>query len=63
MIDRKLVDTGSSADILFLSCFNKLGISRSQLSPCHTDLIGFTNHKKRAEGTISLKLSLGDWMC
>ncbi|GAA0140578.1 hypothetical protein LIER_01894 [Lithospermum erythrorhizon] len=39
-----LVDTDSSADILYLSTYEKLGLNRNMLQPMHTLLTGFIGH-------------------
>ncbi|GAA0163581.1 hypothetical protein LIER_19410 [Lithospermum erythrorhizon] len=43
-VDRILVDTGISANILYLSTYDKLGLSRNMLRPMHTPLTEFTGH-------------------
>ncbi|GAA0155038.1 hypothetical protein LIER_12861 [Lithospermum erythrorhizon] len=37
-----LVDTRSTVDILFLDAYHKLGMSRAQIRPEATPLVGFT---------------------
>jgi ribonuclease HI len=58
-IHRVLVDNGSSADILFLPAFKKMGIEHKRLIPAPTPLVGFTGEKVLPVGTISLPLTAG----
>jgi hypothetical protein len=59
-ISRVLVGSGSSADIIFTNAFDQIKLSRNQLQPSDTPLIGFGGKQVNALGKISLPVSFGN---
>lgn len=59
-IGKILVDTGSSADIIFSSTFDRMNLDRRLLQPTEIPLIGFGGKRVNALGKISLPISFGD---
>ncbi|XP_073049427.1 uncharacterized protein [Primulina eburnea] len=56
-----LVDSGSSADIIFYSTFVKLGIDNALLAPVNTPLVGFAGEVVEALGEVTLPFSFGSY--
>ena len=59
-IGKILVDTGSFADIIFSSTFDRMNIDRNLLQPADVPLIGFGGKRVNALGKITLLVSFGD---
>ena len=59
-VHRVLINNGSSADIIFASTFDKMGIGKEKLEPVNAHLRGFSREKVLPLGYVQLVLTLGD---
>ncbi|WOK98456.1 hypothetical protein Cni_G07168 [Canna indica] len=55
IVEKNLIDQGSSADILFYSTFEKMQLTEVSLTPCKGDLIGFSGERVDIRGAIWLR--------
>ncbi|KAK4409696.1 hypothetical protein Sango_0042600 [Sesamum angolense] len=59
LVKKVLVDSGSSADIMFYDAYVQLGIDNAQLRKVNTPLTGFSSEMIEPLGEVMLPLSLG----
>ncbi|KAL0313659.1 UNVERIFIED_CONTAM: hypothetical protein Scaly_2914000 [Sesamum calycinum] len=59
LVKKVLVDSGSSADIMFYDAYVQLGIDNAQLRKVNTPLTGFSGEMIEPLGEVILPLSLG----
>ncbi|XXG81436.1 hypothetical protein AAC387_Pa09g2071 [Persea americana] len=59
LVQRALVDPGSSSEVLYYDCFKKLGLKDEDLQACRTPLVGFSSKPVYPKGRISLRVQVG----
>ncbi|RZR73456.1 hypothetical protein BHM03_00024573 [Ensete ventricosum] len=59
-VRRIMINTGSSADILYLDAFHKLGMTNRGLAPMTSTLTGFTGDVITPVGVATLPMTFGD---
>ncbi|XP_058104636.1 uncharacterized protein LOC131248382 [Magnolia sinica] len=55
-----LIDTGSSANVIYFEAFERMGIPTSRLRPVKTPLHGFTEERVISAGAISIHVTGGE---
>ena len=56
---RILIDTGSFADIMFVSAFRQINMGEARMRPIKTPLYGFGGERVYVEGAIQLPVTFG----
>ena len=59
LIERTLVDNGSSVNLIYWNCFQKMNLSPNRLKPVTTPLYSFTGEAVLVVGSIQLATTLG----
>ncbi|KAL2226838.1 UNVERIFIED_CONTAM: Retrovirus-related Pol polyprotein from transposon [Sesamum indicum] len=59
-VHKVLIDSGSSADIIFKNVVDRMGLENARLEPVKTPLVGFGGSKVASLGTIELPVSMGE---
>lgn len=60
IVCRILVNNGSSVDILYSDCLEKMGIPKAQIEKTTRSLYGFTGDPIIPQGTIRLPITVGE---
>ncbi|KAL2232806.1 UNVERIFIED_CONTAM: Retrovirus-related Pol polyprotein from transposon [Sesamum indicum] len=59
-VHKVLIDSGSSADIIFKNMVDKMGLAKARLEPVKTPLVGFRGSEVASLGMIELPVSMGE---
>ncbi|XP_027083887.1 uncharacterized protein [Coffea arabica] len=59
IVKKVYVDPGSSVDVLYYRTFESLKLTREQLTPVRTPLVGFAGHVVHPEGMVTLMVTIG----
>ena len=59
LVQRALVDPGSSSEVLYYDCFKKLKLKDEDLQAARTPLVGFSSKPVYPKGKISLRVQVG----
>ena len=59
-VERVLIDTGSSVNLMFLKTLLKMGISERKITPKIRPLTGYDGEAKMSIGEIKLQVQAGD---
>ncbi|XP_027075705.1 uncharacterized protein [Coffea arabica] len=59
IVKKVYVDPGSSIDVLYYRTFESLKLTREQLTPVRTPLVGFGGHIVHPEGVVTLMVTVG----
>lgn len=58
-VQRAMIDTGNSVDVLYYDVFKKLNLDPILMTPIRTPLSGFTGDTIQNEGSIHLPVDVG----
>ncbi|XP_071919055.1 uncharacterized protein [Coffea arabica] len=59
IVKKVYVDPGSSVDVMYYRTFESLKLTREQLTPVRTPLVGFGGHVVHPEGRVNLTVTIG----
>ncbi|XP_071928199.1 uncharacterized protein [Coffea arabica] len=59
VVKKVYIDPGNSVDVLYYRTFESLKLTREQLTPVRTPLVGFGGHVVHPEGMLTLMVTIG----